>query len=106
MPKYMTTVSYTAAGAQGLAKDGASRRREVINDAVLSLGGTVEAFYFAYGEDDAYLIMDMPDETAALALAIPVAAAGGARVKTIPIFTCEQVDAALKQEVTYRPPGA
>jgi uncharacterized protein with GYD domain len=37
-----------------------------------SVGGTLEAFYFAFGEDDAYVIADLPDNETAAAVALAV----------------------------------
>ena len=44
---------------------------------VASLGGTVDAYYFAFGADDFYLIADLPGNAAAAAGALPAAASGG-----------------------------
>jgi GYD domain len=53
MSKYLLQVSYTADGARGLLKDGGSKRRQVAEQAVKSAGGSMEAFYFAFGDTDA-----------------------------------------------------
>ena len=105
MNKYLCKVSYTVEGAQGLLKEGGTARRTAVDQLCQSVGGKVEAFYFAMGEDDGYLICDLPDETAAAALSMRVAATGGARVRTIQLLTPAQVDQAVKKSVTYRPPG-
>jgi uncharacterized protein with GYD domain len=69
-------------------------------------GGRLEAFYFAYGEDDALLIVDVPDSSSGLALTLAVNASGAARLSTVPLLTPEDVDAAAKISVSYRPPGS
>ena len=61
MPKYLITVSYTAEGAKGVLKDGGSKRRQAAEQVIKSAGGRMEAFYFAFGADDAYIIVDAPD---------------------------------------------
>lgn len=105
MAKYLARVSYTAEGARGLIKEGGSNRRAAIQKLIESMGGTLEAFYFAYGEDDAYLIMDMnPGD--GLALSLVVNSAGAASVSTVPLITAEEVDAACRKTVPYRAPGA
>lgn len=71
-----------------------------------SLGGSVESFYFGFGDTDAYVIADLPDNTAALALSLAVGAGGGASLTTVPLATVEEVDAATKATSDYRPPGA
>jgi uncharacterized protein with GYD domain len=106
MPKYMWKASYTQAGVKGVASEGGSGRREAVQTAVESVGGTLDGFYFAFGDADAYVIADLPDDEAALAIAIEVNGGGGATVQTIPLMTPEQVDAAAKREVNFRPAGA
>lgn len=106
MPKYMVKVSYTAEGARGLQKDGGTGRRAAIQKLLEGLGGKVESFYFAYGDDDAYLIIDVPDATAGLAVSLAVNASGAVRLSTIPLITPEELDAACKKSVPYRAPGA
>ncbi len=56
MPKYLWKAFYTTKGVQGVARDGGSSRRDVVDHTVSALGGTLEAFYFAFGEADAYVI--------------------------------------------------
>lgn len=50
MPKYLWKVSYAKAGVRGPAKEGASSRRDAVRHAIESLGGGLEAVYFAFGE--------------------------------------------------------
>ena len=52
-----------------------------------------------------YTVADMPDNTAAAALALAVTAGGGAVVNTVVLLTPEEIDAATKQNVKYSPPG-
>jgi len=106
MPKYLWQVSYTEAGAKGLLHDGGTARRDVITAMVESLGGRLEACYYAFGATDLFVIGEVPDEVAAAALSLRTAAAGGARSQTIPLLTPEQLDEARYREATYVPPGA
>lgn len=106
MAKYLWQVSYTAQGAQGLQKEGGSARRTMVQRLVEQAGGKLEVFYFALGESDAFIIADLPDPNTAVAVSVAVNSAGGARLRTVPLLTPEQVDAALKQTVDYRAPGA
>lgn len=106
MPKYLYRSSYTVEGLKGLMKDGGSKRKEVATKLVESLGGKVEAFYFAFGSSDVYLIVDAPDNASAAAGAVAVTAAGGASIKTTVLITPEEMDAATKKSVSYSPPGA
>ncbi len=105
MPKYMIHAAYTAEGLKGLQKDKASARREVVNTAISALGGKLESYYFAFGQDDVVSIVDMPDNTTMAALAVAVSASGLVRTKVIPLLTVEEVDKALQKSVNYRAPG-
>ena len=106
MPKFLIKVSYSAEGSRGLIKEGGSGRRAAVQKVVENLGGKIEAFYFAYGEYDAYVITDFPDEGAGLALSLAVNSSGVVRISSVPLITPEEVDAACKKSVLYRPPGA
>ncbi len=106
MPKYLITGSYTVQGANGVLAEGGSGRVAAVSKLIASLGGTVESFYFGFGGDDFYVTVDLPSNTAAAAGATAVAAAGGARPRTIVLLTPEEVDAAMKLTPTYRAPGA
>lgn len=106
MPKFMIKASYSAEGTRGLIKEGGTGRRAAVQKLVESLGGKLEAFYFAYGEDDAYAITDVPDATAGLAGSLVINASGAVRISTIPLITPEEIDAACKKSVSYRAPGA
>jgi uncharacterized protein with GYD domain len=105
MPRYLFQGSYTAEGAKGLLAEGGSKRRAAIEEMVKGLGGRLEAFYFAYGETDAFVIVDLPDSASATAVSLTVAASGTARVRTTVLMTPEEVDQAAKKTVGYRPPG-
>jgi uncharacterized protein with GYD domain len=104
--KFMIKASYTSEGTRGLMKDGGSARRATIQKLMEGVGGKVEAFYFAYGDDDAYLIVDVPDAATGLAVSMAVNASGAVRLSTIPLITPEEMDAACKKSVPYRAPGA
>ena len=106
MPKFLIKASYTTDGAKGLLKEGGTARRAAVVKLIEGMGGKVEAFYYAYGEDDAYIISDLPDATAGLAVSLAVNASGAVRLSTIPLITPEEIDAACKKSVPYRAPGA
>jgi uncharacterized protein with GYD domain len=105
MPKYLLEASYTSEGAKGLLKDGGSKRRQAAEQAVKSAGGKLEAFYFAFGDSDAFLIVDAPDHASIAATSIAVNASGAVHSKTIVLLTPEEMDAASKKGVKYSPPG-
>jgi uncharacterized protein with GYD domain len=103
--KYMIEASYTVDGIKGLLKEGGSGRRTAVESAVKGLGGTVESFYFVFGEDDVIVILDMPDNTSMAALSLGVSAAGGATTAVRVLLTAQEMDAAVKKTVEYRAPG-
>jgi len=105
MPKYLLEVSYTLDGIRGVAAQGGSARKAAAQAAAKSAGGKVESFHFAFGGTDVYVIADLPDNTAAAALAMTVTAGGGATVRTVVLLTPDEVDAAAQKTVKYTPPG-
>ena len=106
MPKYLFEASYSAAGAGGVLKGGGTARRDAIEKLTSGLGGSMEAFYFAFGGADVYVIVDVPDEAAAAAVSMTVNASGAVRLKTIPLLEPAQIDEAAGRSVDYRPPGS
>ena len=106
MPKYLVQASYTREGVEGVLGKGGTSRREAIAETARSPGGELESFYFAFGDHDAYVIVDLPDNEAAAAIALTSTAAGGAAVKTTILLTPEQVDEAARRSIEYRPPGS
>ena len=105
MPKYLAHASYTVDGLKGLLKDGGSKRREVVEQVAKGLGGKLEAFYYAFGEDDVFAIFDLPDNVSAAAASLAINAAGTAKSKITVLLTPEEVDQATKTRVEYHPPG-
>ena len=106
MAKYLITASYSAEGLKGLHKDKASGRREAVRQACESVGGKLEAFYFAFGEDDVVTIVDLPDNVAASAMSLAASATGLIRTRTTTLLTPEEVDKALGTTVRFRGAGA
>jgi uncharacterized protein with GYD domain len=106
MPKMLIKASYSSEGAKGLLKEGGTSRRAAVQKAVEGLGGKVDAFYYAYGEADAYIIVDLPDATSGIALSLTVNATGAVHISTIPLITPEEIDQATKRKPKYRAPGA
>jgi uncharacterized protein with GYD domain len=105
VPRYLWKASYTTSGVKGVATEGGSSRREAVRHATESVGGTLDAFYFAFGDTDAYVIADLPDNEAAAAIALAVNGSGGATVETVTLLTPEEIDAAAKKNVDFRPAG-
>jgi uncharacterized protein with GYD domain len=105
MPKYLVQASYTTEGTKGLLKEGGTKRRAVVEQMVGGLGGKLEAFYYGFGETDAIVIVDAPDNVAAAAVSLAVNASGAVSLKTTPLLTPEEIDQACRKSVAYRAPG-
>jgi uncharacterized protein with GYD domain len=106
MAKFLFEVSYTLDGVKGVQSEGGTSRRDAVAQVAESVGGQLESFYFAFGDRDAYVVVDLPDHESAAAVALTVNAGGGATVRTVVLLTPDEVDAATKRSVEYRPPGA
>ena len=105
MSRYLFEAKYTPEGVRGLKEAGASSRAKAVEDMVSGLGGSLESFYFAFGDVDAYVVVDLPDDEAAAAAAFTVGASPTTKVKTVKLLTLDEADAAIARSVDYRPPG-
>jgi uncharacterized protein with GYD domain len=105
MPRFLIDASYTSDGVKGVQSGGGTARVEAVTKAVEGLGGRVECFYFAFGDRDVYTVLDLPDNETAVALAIAVGSSGLVDIRTTPLVTPEEVDAAAEKSVSYTPPG-
>jgi uncharacterized protein with GYD domain len=105
MPKYLVEVKYTLDGIKGVKAEGGSARVVAAKAAIEEQGGKVEAFYFAFGDNDAYVLVDMPDNVSAAAVGLIVSAAGGVTTRTVVLLSADEIDAAAKRQTLYRPPG-
>ena len=105
MSKYLYHGSYTDEGLKGLLKDGGTKRMEVTKKAIESLGGTMEAYYFAFGENDFFIIADTPDNVNAITGSLVANASGTVKVNITVLITPEEVDQAVKKSMDWRPPG-
>ena len=106
MAKYLIRASYTTEGVKGLIKDGGSKRVRAVEEAISPLGGKVESFYFALGDDDVYVIVDAPDNASVTAVSLATNASGAVNVKTTALMTPQEMDEAVKKSVAYKVPGS
>ncbi len=108
MPKYLVESGYTTEGTRGLLSEGGTGRRQAVDDVVRSCGGTLEWMYFALGDPDTtlYCVVDMPDDISMVASNLRVHATGTVRSRVIPLLGPEDIDAAARKSVEYRPAGA
>jgi uncharacterized protein with GYD domain len=104
MPKYLVRASLSQEGLKGTLKEGGTARRAAVEQLAKSLGSKLEAFYYAFGEDDLYAIFDAPDNVSAAAASVTVAAVGIGTVKTVVLITPEEMDEVSKKTPIFRPP--
>ena len=88
MGSYMFKVTYSAEGLKGIESEGGEHRVAFIKKMAKKLGGKVVSFYFAFGETDAYVICEIPDDNTAAAIAMAVGASGTGSLRD-----CQAVDA-------------
>jgi uncharacterized protein with GYD domain len=107
MAKYLLRVSYSVQGLKGVMKQGGTGRVKAVERALAGVGGSLESFYFAFGRDDVYVIVDVPDHTAAMAMAAAVVSSGAIdSYETVVLLSPEEVDKAMNVAVDYAPPGS
>lgn len=105
MAKYLVKGNYVGDGVAGLRSDGGTKRREAVERLVASVGGTMESLYYAFGDTDIYVIVDLPDHAAAASLSLVANASGAVQVSVTVLLTAEDMDAATGLSPEYRPPG-
>lgn len=104
MPRYLFVGNYSPQGSKGVLAAGGTSRRAVIEKMVGDLGGRVETFDFAFGSDDVYTIVELPDARTATAIALTVNGSGAINLRTVVLMTPEEVDAAGQVQPNYQPP--
>jgi uncharacterized protein with GYD domain len=105
MPKYLFQARYSPEGAIGLAKEGGTSRRDAVKKHLDEIGGKLESMYFAFGDVDCFVIVDLPDNVSAAALSLAVNESGLITSKAIVLLTPEDMDKASKTKVHFRGPG-
>jgi uncharacterized protein with GYD domain len=105
MAKFLYTGSYTTEGRRGLLKEGGTKRREAVEELFRSLGGRLEAMYFAFGDDDFVIIGEAPDTASAIAGALVSGASGTVQIKTTVLISAEEMDQATHKSARFRPAG-
>lgn len=100
MPNFMIQVAYTTEACQSLVKK-PQDRLDAIRPAIKKLGGTVVSSYFSFGEYDAIVIAEMPDNVSAAAFSLAISAGGSCKaVRTTPLLTATEAIEAFKKAAT------
>ncbi|HSU47135.1 MAG TPA: GYD domain-containing protein [Arthrobacter sp.] len=105
MTKYLFEANYVGDGIKGLMREGGSKRRDALVDALTSVGGSLESFYYAFGDTDVLGVFDVPDQSGAAALSLMINSTGNVDVRLKPLMTPEDIDEAVRKTPSYRAPG-
>ena len=108
MPFYLTRFSYTPETWARLIKK-PEDRRVAAQHYVESVGGKMHGFWYAFGDHDAYILWEAPDNVSMAAVAVAISAGGAlSSFQTTPLLTVEETLAALEKarSVKYKPPGS
>lgn len=105
MKKYLIKACYNANGIKGLLEDGGSLRKTIVQKMITELGGRLESFYYAFGDADAYITADLPDDVSAAAIGLRVNSTGFVSVSTTVLLLPEDIDSASKKSIHYQAPG-
>ena len=108
MAYFLLQGAYTSESWKSLVNNPVDRV-EAVRPVIEKLGGSVEGAWFAFGDYDVVLVMQMPDNVSAAAFSLAVAASGGFKAhKTTPLLTIADGVEAMKKAAGagYRPPGS
>ena len=97
MALYLVQGAYTAEALATLAKNPQDRSAPV-RELVQKLGGRLVGFYFCFGEYDVVALSELPDDSAATALALAAVSPGHLKAyKTTKLFTVEETMEAMRK---------
>ena len=108
MPMYLTRFSYTPAAWAKLIENPVDRTKAV-SAGIKSAGGKLHGLWYAFGEQDGFVLSEAPDNVSVAAALAAFGAAGAvsSTSTTVLISTKEMVEALEKaKSVKYSPPGA
>ena len=104
MPKFLFKIRYSADGLKGTLAEGFANREAYVRDLASNMGLTVEALYWALGDDDAYIIFDGPSANA-VAASLAATAGGTGHISTVTLLTAAEMEEAASKLPSYRAPG-
>ncbi len=97
MALYLVQGAYTAEALATLAKNPQDRSAPV-RELLQKLGGRLVGFYFCFGEYDVVALSELPDDSAATALALAAVSPGHLKAyKTTKLFTVEETMEAMRK---------
>jgi len=109
MPKYAIFFSLTG-DAVARFIDSPSDRTAAVKAMTDATGGSVEAYYWMFGQHDGMVIVDLPDSQTAAAISLAVASSGAfTGLETHELFEAGELaglaEKAKAVQATYTPPG-
>lgn len=107
MPSYLIQLSYGPEAVAAFVKR-PQDRRAVIQKLLGQIGGTLVGSWMSFGEYDAVLVVDGPDNIGAAAVSMVVTASGAFKsFKTTPLLSAEESMEAMKKagKLNYKPPA-
>ena len=107
VPLYLAKFSLTPEAWAKLIKE-PEDRREAVGRLLEAAGGKLYGYWYAFGDQDGYVLAEAPDNTAMASAMLTVAGSGAFRsLSTTALLTVEETMEALAraQTIAYRPPG-
>jgi uncharacterized protein with GYD domain len=105
MPKYLFTSAYTAAGMELVKDHGVARSVKNVEELAARVGGKVDAVYYSFDDGPrTYVIADLPDWDAAMAIAVGVSSGGvldHGKSRVLPLLTPQDMDRASETQRTW-----
>ena len=103
MSKYLIQGNYVGDGVAGLRADGGAKRFAAGKAAIESVGGSLDCFYYAFGETDIFGIVDVPDASTAFNASLLINSSGAVSVTLTPLFEPSTISGGGAG--SYTPPG-
>ena len=85
MPTYISLLRYTQQGAQNIKESPA--RLEAAKKVFKAMGGELKEWYLVFGQYDAVVVSEGPDDETAAKLALAIGSQGNIRTETFRAFT-------------------
>ena len=106
MPRYLIQASYSSESVQNMIRN-PQDRAAVVGAMAERWGGSMEGFYFAFGDYDVVAIVDVPDNVTMAAISMAVGGSGGLKAfKTTVLVSMDEAMEAMRKAGTlgYQPP--
>ena len=107
MALYLTRFSYTPETWARLSQK-PEDRRDAAREYIEAVGGKLHGFWYAFGEYDAYSLLEAPDNVSIAAVAMAISGGGAlSKYETTVLLTVEETMDAMRRahDIKYRPPG-